>query len=180
MENLGSKLHGALLVLKQYVVHQCEHKAKPVIGSKCLLSMLGLKNGKHYIVATQDRDLQSKVRNIPGVPLLYLHVKTPVLEQPSEVSIKFAKDKMFDICESEKVALEELKSKSGLESTEEKPKKKKKKGPNPLSCKKKRIKPGALPQIAENHENKVEKKKRKRIRIPQHVRQELHKNKTIL
>lgn len=178
MENLGPKLHGALLILKQYVVHQCEHKSKPITGSKCLLSMLGSNNSKHYILATQDRDLQNKVRNVPGVPLLYLHVKTPVLEQPTEASVKYARDKMSGVLQSEVRALEKLKDES--ESTEKlKQKKKKKKQPNPLSCKKKKTKPGAQSQAPKKDNNdKVEKKKRKRIRIPEHIRQELLKNKT--
>lgn len=33
------------------------HRLKPVSGSEYLLSMLGGRNDKHYIIATQDRDL---------------------------------------------------------------------------------------------------------------------------
>lgn len=177
MENLGSKLNGALLILKKYVVHKCGHEGKPILGSQCLLSMLGKKNENHYIIATQDRDLQDKVRKRVGVPLLYLHSKTPILEQPSELSVKAVKEKLSNLSEIEKTALEELKLKDGIVSNAEKPKKKKKKGPNPLSCKKKQK--SNLKTINKKESRpETEKKKRKRIKIPRHVKEELLKIKT--
>lgn len=183
MEKLGHKLVGALKILKDYAAHKCIHKLKPVTGSECLLSMLGDKNEKHYILATQDRDLQSKTRTLPAVPLLYLHGRTPVLEEPSEVSHKFAKDKMSGLMDTEKKALEELKAKSGLVTNEDNPKKKKKKkGPNPLSCKKKKKRT----DIKDNNtktktdEGGIQRKKRTKIRIPEHVKQEILKNKSSL
>ncbi|CAH1955848.1 unnamed protein product [Acanthoscelides obtectus] len=179
MENLGPKLNGALLILKKYVVHKCGHERKPITGAECLLSMLGKTNTKHYIIATQDRDLQDKVRNIPGAPILYLHIKTPVFEQPSKVSMDTVKDKLCLLSHNEKQALENLKVQSGIECVEEDtPKKKKKKnGPNPLSCKKK-MKKGVLDNpIKKKGEPEKEKKKRKKVRIPKHVKEELLKKK---
>lgn len=178
MENLGPKLHGALLILKKYVVHKCGHEGKPILGSHCFLSMLGKKNENHYIIATQDRDLQYRVRSKPGVPLLYLHLKTPILEQPSELSMKAVKDKLADLSELEKSTLDELKLKSGIVSNDEKPKKRKKKGPNPLSCKKKKQKLSEQAISKREGKPEAEKKKRKRIKIPKHVKEEILKNKT--
>lgn len=40
-----------------------------------------------YIIGTQDRDLQEKVRLIAGVPLLYIHQKAPTLEAASLASL---------------------------------------------------------------------------------------------
>lgn len=178
MESLGSKLNGALLVLKQYAVHKCGHEGKPISGSKCFLSMLGKSNPNHYIVGTQDRDLQDKVRGIIGVPLLYLHMKTPVLEKPSDTSIKASVARLSAVGASEAKALEELKVKNGLLLSNEKPKRKKKKGPNPLSCKKKMKKPGSNSTISKKEgQPEVEKKKRKRVKISQHIREALLQNK---
>lgn len=67
MEKLGPKLNGALLILKNYVVHKCDHQGKPIAGSACLLSMVSKDNPSHYMVCTQDRDLQEKVRKLPGI-----------------------------------------------------------------------------------------------------------------
>lgn len=180
MEKLGHKLVGALKILKDYPAHKCTHKFEPVTGSECLISMLVNNNEKHYLIATQDRDLQEKVRALPAVPLLYLHGRTPVLDEPSEVSQVYAKQKMSGVLESEKKALEELKEKHGVLSDEGPKKKKKKKGPNPLSCKKKKKKTET--ENSNKNTNReisgVQKKKRKKIRIPEHVKQELVKNKS--
>lgn len=175
MENLGPKLHGALLILKNYVVHKCGHEGKPVPGAKCLLSMVKNGNLSHYIVCTQDREFQDKLRALEGVPLLYLHSKTPVLEQPSEVSVKKAQQKISGVGQLELEKISKLKEKEGLIKTEEPKKKRKKKGPNPLSCKKKQKKPQNDAIQKKESKPEVDKKKRKRIRIPQHIREEVLK-----
>jgi Fcf1 len=41
-----------------------------------------------YIIGTQDRDLQEKVRLIAGAPLLYIHQKAPTLEAASAASLE--------------------------------------------------------------------------------------------
>jgi U3 small nucleolar RNA-associated protein 23 len=174
MENLGSKLGGALIILKKFPVHKCGHEGKPVAASKCLLSMLGDCNPNHYIVASQDRELQNNVRNMVGVPLLYLHGKTPVLEQPSQVSVEATKNKE-GLSVTERQMLDKLKLESGLVNESDKPKKKKKKGPNPLSCKKKKNKPQEVGKIVKNVEAK---NKRRKIRIAQHVKEILFNKKT--
>ncbi|KAL1512973.1 hypothetical protein ABEB36_002468 [Hypothenemus hampei] len=114
MENLGPKLNGALAILKNYVLHKCGHENKNIPGFKCILSMVSNGNPNHYMVCTQDRDLQEKVRSLPGVPLIFLHMKTPTLEQPSEVSVKKAHDKTSNLAQSELDKLNELKEKEGL------------------------------------------------------------------
>nr|CAI5817905.1 unnamed protein product [Callosobruchus analis] len=179
MEKLGTKLNGALLILKKYVVHKCGHEGKPITGAECLLSMLGKANVKHYILATQDRELQEKARCIPGAPLLYLHIKTPVFEQPSKASTDAVKDRLSLLSYYEKQALEDLKVQCGIGSTtEDKPKKKKKKGPNPLSCKKKTKKVVLNNPIKKKiGEPEKEKKKRKKVRIPKHVKDEIFRKK---
>lgn len=54
---------------------------------------LQIKNNR-YVIATQDRELQDWLRTKPGQPILYLHKKTPVLEQPSELSRKTVEFKL--------------------------------------------------------------------------------------
>lgn len=46
------------------------------------------------MIATQDRELQDYLRKKPGQPIMYLHKKTPVLEQPSELSRKTVEFKL--------------------------------------------------------------------------------------
>ncbi|GJQ84134.1 hypothetical protein Trydic_g12106 [Trypoxylus dichotomus] len=181
-ENFGPKLHGALIILKQYPLHKCGHEGKPISGSKCFQAMVRGSNKKHYIVATQDRDLQNKLQSIPGVPVLYLRDKAPVLSAPSEASVSKSKENLsgrVGVLPTEKVVIDKLKKDSGLIDDEVQKLKKRKgpKGPNPLSCKKKKRK------VQENVSGKVKdesvdgiKPKRKKIRIPKHVKELLVKN----
>merc|ERR1712146_418298 len=100
---------------------------------------MGKKNSGSYIVATQDEALRKKLREIPGVPILKLEAQCPVLEEPSESSVKSR-----DQTESEKCLPKEWEKKVLPELSAPKPelvfKKKKKKGKNPLSCMKKKKK----------------------------------------
>uniref|UniRef100_A0A1E1WV83 rRNA-processing protein UTP23 homolog n=1 Tax=Pectinophora gossypiella TaxID=13191 RepID=A0A1E1WV83_PECGO len=118
-EKVAKKAHGALTILKQFGIHECGHK-EPIPGSHCILSMIGKKNDKHYILASQDRDLQEKLRNKPGVPLLYLHNKSPTLEKPSKASQEKAgqtieANSFLFISETQNEALKTMKQALGIE-----------------------------------------------------------------
>nr|XP_024215895.1 rRNA-processing protein UTP23 homolog isoform X2 [Halyomorpha halys] len=89
MEKLGSPLYGATLILKQFPVHQCGHKS-PIFAAACIKNMIGKNNEFRYILASQDRDLQRCVTHHPGVPLLYIFNKAPMLRPPNELSVKRA------------------------------------------------------------------------------------------
>lgn len=140
MDNLGPQVSGAYQILKQYPLHKCGHEKNPVPASECIISMLGKHNENHYIVATQDLDLQKAVREIPGTPLLYLHNKAPVLDPPSIQSKKFATLKIHDTFGASSTSLGVKRPSSNDEKEQFKAKKRKKGGPNPLSCKKKKKK----------------------------------------
>lgn len=179
--NLGPKVFGAVQILKQYGIHKCGHEKKPISAANCLLSMVNKNNNEnHYIIATQDMDLQKRLRAIPAVPLLYLHYKVPVLEKPSDVSEEVARKKFSSLTEWEKTAVEALRKENGIEEDQvRKPRKKKKKGANPLSCKKKKKNPGNVQGVVKKDSASSEVKKRKKVRIPKHVKEELLKlNKT--
>ncbi|XP_015610300.1 rRNA-processing protein UTP23 homolog [Cephus cinctus] len=169
-EKLGSKVFGAMLIVKQFAVHKCGHEKQPVSGSKCLLSMLGKENPSRYIIATQDRDLQEHVRKVPGVPLIYLHGKAPTLEPPSQASRNRAAElrRAVGINVQQEETLKVLKEKSGLaeESDVRSKKKRKKGGPNPLSCKKKKK---SATETATNTNKTGKVRKRKRVKLATHI-----------
>ncbi|XP_076244636.1 rRNA-processing protein UTP23 homolog [Calliopsis andreniformis] len=179
-EKLGSfskTISGAMQIVKQYPIHKCGHQKHSVTGTKCLKSMIAKNNSSRYIIATQDRELQDMLRKVPGVPILYLHGKAPTLEAPSEASREYAENirKGLGMSEWEKENIKTLKKAAGLaEKSELKPTKKRKKGgPNPLSCLKKKKKPQT-----ETSKNTIEKKsgrvkKRKKIKIAAHVKEAL-------
>lgn len=143
--------------------------------------MIGKKNEKHYILASQDRDLQEKFRKKAGTPLLYLHNKSPTLEKPSKASYDKAghtleADPHIFITETQNEALQQMKKALGVEVTTEEPelpvRKKKPHNPNPLSCKKKKKKTGTGAE-AKNRVNERKIRKRKTKKLPKHVKEQL-------
>lgn len=96
----------------------------------------------------QEKALTEKLRNVPGTPLLYIAFNAITLEAPSEASRNIEKYRLKDlgITEQEKNTIKRLKSGTFGEETTEVKKRKKKKGPNPLSCKKKIVKPNIISQ----------------------------------
>lgn len=180
-EKIAKKTHGALTILKQFGLHECGHK-EPITGSNCILTMIGKKNEKHYILASQDRDLQDKFRTKAGVPLLYLHNKSPTLEKPSRASYDKAGQTLESttvfISETQNEMLKNMKKALGVEEKVEEVKvpikKKKPHNPNPLSCKKKKKKPNVRNEIKKQEvvsEGKVRKRKKKKV--PKHLKEQI-------
>ncbi|XP_055632996.1 rRNA-processing protein UTP23 homolog [Toxorhynchites rutilus septentrionalis] len=183
-ENIGGPLVAVCQLLKKFLVHKCGHEKHPIPGSACIRALTKTCN---YIVATQDRDLQDKIRSQAGIPLFYLHNNlVPTLVQPSEASVKAAASKTqakVQVREVDEKTLSNLKKKQGLlVDTDQKPKRRKKmKNPNPLSCKKskKQKSQNRNPPFSDGVKDKViEKKKRKRVKLPKHVIEHLKSNKT--
>ena len=196
-ESIGSEMIGAAQIVKKFLVLKCGHHQSPIAGDACLKSMviLSLFMNKHsnfnrnhffqtkqnnFIVATQDRGLQEWLRSKPGKPLMYLHQKTPVLEQPSEASKKRSNkkiDKSISLDEREEKKLNKVKVEAGLPVAvvgETMRKKFKKKQPNPLCCLKKKKKKAIQVEKTKgvNEESKaISKKPKKRKRIAKHVKE---------
>merc|ERR1719435_557568 len=131
------------------------------------MSLLGEKNSQHFIVASQDNGLRYKIRKIPGVPLLLLHGNCPTLEKPSGMTQEFiekSSDEKTLLNSHEAKTIKELKREVfGEEETMKKKKRKGPKGPNPLSCKKKKVKPQiSLHGVKDKMESEGKKKKRRK------------------
>lgn len=112
------------------------------------------------------------MRLIPGVPLTYLHGKTPTLESPSDASRKCAeviqKDLGMTIWQKENIKI--LQKQAGIMQEDGKLKKRKKKGgPNPLSCLKKKKKPETIL----NKGTKSSKVRKRKIKIAPHIKEVL-------
>lgn len=126
--------------LKGLTLNKCGHEKSPLSGAQCIKAMV---KENHYVVASQDRDLQDWIRQQAGIALLYLHNVVPHLDEPSEASKKFLQKKTkasTKVSSFENERLHKIKKQEGLikEPLPIKQKKKLKKGPNPLSCKKKK------------------------------------------
>lgn len=159
LESLGKELYGAKIILQRYQVRKCAHFKDPVPASDCLLSMLGKTNPHHYFVATQDHTLTTGLKEIPGVPLFYIILNTIVLDKPSQASLDHVQKVQLGelVSPTQQESIHSLKEKQGLgqRDTERRARKRKRKGPNPLSClKKKKKSEPTLPKKTEDGQKK--------------------------
>jgi len=144
LEDLGPPGHGALCVLRQYTIKPCGH-AEPIPPVHCLLSILKGGNPGQFILASMHDELKQKAQNIAQVPILYLNGPAPVLEKPSERAVQLAERSIKNATKEgqDLQVLKEIKREMALKETSKKDairrvgRKKKAKGPNPLSMKKK-------------------------------------------
>ena len=142
-EMLGKPTYGAMLILKQYQLVECKHKRNFVPSEKCFKDLIS-KSDTKYIVATQSESLKKIVRETPGVPLMIISHNAINLEKPSENTDKVVNKQIESRMAPKKDEMEMIK-KLKQQLLDQKPvkrlhKKKKPKGPNPLSCKKKQKK----------------------------------------
>nr|CDQ04659.1 Bm14021, isoform b [Brugia malayi] len=154
LEKLGSALYGALHICRQFDVESCPHR--PVrTAVECIKHMARrMKRRTTYFFATQDNELTEALKQIPGVPILFIKYNAILIDKPSEVTIQ--------------VNLNELKK--AILGEDEKPRRKRKhpKGPNPLSVKKKKkkiqmtsIQPAAKTSRKRRRKKKTEKEEQK-------------------
>lgn len=176
-ESLGKAVYGAYVILGRYQVRRCGHKDKPVSASSCIMSMVADSNKNHYFVATLDPDLSQAVNRNPVTPLLYIHFSAIVLEKPSASSLAAASSltsSKINPTTLEKSTLAKLK---GDSDDGEKRKKRKRRGPkepNPLSVKKKKKKnDGGLPAMKRGETEGKKKRRRKRVKLAAHVKEQL-------
>ncbi|XP_061597729.1 rRNA-processing protein UTP23 homolog [Cololabis saira] len=167
LDTLGKELYGAKIILQRFQVRNCAHFKNPVPASECLLSMLEETNPHHYFVATQDRTVTEGLKNIPGVPLLYIILNTIVLDKPSQASLDQVQAVQLGelVSPAQQHSIRSLKEQQGIapQDGERRGKKRKRKqsNPNPLSCLKKKKKKG-VPTPPPSKTATGEKKKRSR------------------
>ncbi|XP_041933447.1 rRNA-processing protein UTP23 homolog [Alosa sapidissima] len=169
VESLGKDLYGAKLILQRFQVRRCPHFDEPVPASECLLSMLEGTNPHHYFIATQDNELTKGLKEIPGVPIMYVIQNTMVLDKPSECSLKRVQAVLAGemVTPTQQQSISKLKEAQGVNAEEGVRRKRKRKSgnPNPLSCMKKKKKGPTQPKQSTDGEKKT-KKSRKRKRKP--------------
>lgn len=170
---LGEDFRGAKLVAKRCEIKKCGHYDVSVSADQCIAKFIGPKNRHNYMVATQDAELKKTLRKVPGVPIINLDHSQLVLETPSRETVQYIADlnkaKVYSglsngpIQQAERAAAKlaadakaekARKNKAGPLSTTADPsgtggstvkynRKRKAKGANPLSMKKKKKnKPG--------------------------------------
>ena len=146
---------------KQFERKRCGHHdlEQPLSALECLKSCVDPKgagvNSHRYIVATQEPEIRSKMRSIPGVPLIYITRSIVLLEPMSGVSTdtreraerekfrdgirgtrKRKRDEQEDTLVGEEVPGRARQDQDGPRVREKGKWAKGPKGPNPLSVKK--------------------------------------------
>ncbi|KAL7074671.1 hypothetical protein ACQ4LE_005979 [Meloidogyne hapla] len=142
LEQLGKPLYGALCIAQQFKIAKCPHR--PLRSAADCIAHLARRSQKDnekkkilYFVATQDAELLQKLRILGGIPLMSIRYNSIILEKPSEESEKLAES---STTKNQPDEIQKIKKLRKIELGEEetpKYRKRKAKGPNPLSCKKK-------------------------------------------
>ncbi|KAM3728108.1 rRNA-processing protein [Dirofilaria immitis] len=134
LEKLGSTLYGALHICKQFDVVNCPHQ--PIrTAVECIKHMARrMKHGTTYFFATQDNELTEALKQIPGIPILFIKYNAILIDKPSQITLQ-------ELEKPKDQLLELSKLKKAIFGKDERPRRKRKgpKGPNPLSVKKKKI-----------------------------------------
>lgn len=119
---------------------------KPMNGGTCLLRVIGWGNERRLCAATNDRKLQSKIRGIPGCPLIFVFDQNLELNPPTAAShaiVKKEESRKQTVKNWEKPTLkvaaeveEDRRQRQSANSKKHAKRARKDKGANPLSCKK--------------------------------------------
>jgi U3 small nucleolar RNA-associated protein 23 len=140
---------------KSFERRRCGHIPNALSSDDCLTSCINIsgENKHRYVLATQDEQLRGEMRQVPGVPMVYIRRAVMIMEPPSPATLE-----RREVHEREKLGgLEGSKRKRDGGDDEGRVKKKKKgsKEPNPLSVKKKKALKPAITEAPGGLEDKA-------------------------
>jgi len=170
LKKKSDEYKGAYLFAKRMQRAKCDHN-NAINSVECIRSVIKETNPDKYCVATQNESLQSSLRCLSGVPVIYLFHNKCFLDIPKATQeiTKEIIHKKTSIPEEEKKRLEKvigsIEEEESILSSDKKTKKRKKKGPNPLSVKKKqKIESPPKPIEDDSKKKKVRRKKKKTVK----------------
>lgn len=79
-----SKIPGMLNAIARYPIEECKHGLTD--PTNCIRDYIGKKNMGKYFVATQDQFLRAQLRKVPGVPLIFFDQNILLIEKLSVAS----------------------------------------------------------------------------------------------
>lgn len=128
----------AIALAKTCERRYCGHISDALSSHDCITACLNIsgKNKHRYILATQDETLRAELRQIPGVPMMYIRRAVMIMEPPSPASLA-----RKEVVEQKKLGgVESLgkRKRDDDDDGEKKKRKRKPKEPNPMSVKKKK------------------------------------------
>ncbi|KAI0283324.1 Fcf1-domain-containing protein [Russula aff. rugulosa BPL654] len=125
----------AVDLAKSFERRKCNHR-EAIPGNECIASLVGETNMHRYVIVTQSHPLRVDLRAIPGVPIVHINRSVMVLEPASDVTLQFKQRAEQDALGPSKSEKATLNAVTPLVEPVMK-RKKRPKGPNPLSVKKK-------------------------------------------
>lgn len=140
-----------------FVQEHCEVLERPAaVGAEAacdgLRRTVGEANAGRFLVCTMDEGLRRDLRRVPGVPLILLNQTSLVLESPSAASLRNVESQergKQGVTGEAREAIDRIRSAAraaGTASGDGQRVKKRAKGPNPLSVKKRKDATGAGPK----------------------------------
>lgn len=145
---------------KSWERRRCGHLPPNTIpAAECVSELLGSSNKNRYILASNDDDLRKMAKSIPGVPLVYFQRTVMVLEPPSAATVQFVENserEKLRVSSNEKrdLGLVKVLNKGRPSGS----RKVKAPTPNPLSIKRKKLKPDLVALEAKNRKMERERK----------------------
>lgn len=96
LRTLGEDYSGTAVAAKRLTKVDCNHE-NPLSSKECMLQYLGRivmsflsstgqEKKERYVVGAQDAELRQQLRNIPGIPLLYISFAKVIMEPISDAS----------------------------------------------------------------------------------------------
>ncbi|SSD59922.1 related to rRNA-processing protein UTP23 [Saccharomycodes ludwigii] len=151
---------------KSFERRRCNHSIKaPESPKDCILSVVNVdnKNKHRYVVCSQNVELRRKLRKIPGVPIIHMNRSVMVMEPLSDASNRFnvqqeEKKLTSGLNDSKNAGLNFQSDHNNIDDKENILKRKRngRKGPNPLSVKKKQKKAISNDITTENKDKVIE------------------------
>ncbi|TYZ66633.1 hypothetical protein PybrP1_002247 [[Pythium] brassicae (nom. inval.)] len=149
LELLGDEMRAAFELAQSFTVVEDvvggeDSGDKPVDVTTAIRRLIGDRNERKFLVATQEVELRKELRALPGVPLFYLNRSVLVFEDISRATLAIvrqeekAKLAKLDTNEKRKLDLVTADDSDDADAEQEKRrlKKARAKAPNPLSVKK--------------------------------------------
>ena len=86
-------LTGSAFIAKRFELRNCRHPTFGSCSTRCMEELIGKENPHHYVAAVQNYELRKKLRDVPGVPLVFVNRGIVLMEDPSKATMKLAHDK---------------------------------------------------------------------------------------
>ncbi|XP_062084230.1 uncharacterized protein LOC133790574 [Humulus lupulus] len=82
LKRLGPSYTDALEAARSLITARCPHEELKG-GDACIADIIGKTNAEHFFLATTDYGLREKFREIPNTPIIYASQNAVLLESPS-------------------------------------------------------------------------------------------------